>query len=228
MAGEDILGYTGAAAVAYKDALDAANNAKNALLRQYGFTMPNASGEYTIEGAQAAFDPNTLFSRETGQLDANALQRIAGSLTAGGKGLLADITSAGASTEADVISEARSRGFGGDIGGGLMNQRRRLAETQTKGELGQARSEFLASLGQTFAPIGGAWQNLQTGMLQDQAAQEAAKAYEATLVQPEAAEEGKTSTVSTSRPTNPRQYQRWTNPTTGKKFQFVSGKWKKV
>jgi len=168
VAGEDLLTYSGQAAIAYQDALNQARNAQNALLRQYGFTAPDASGAYTIEGAQSAFDPNTLFDKATGGIDKTKLENLAKSLQVGGTGRLADISRAGASSEAEAVMEVRQR-LGEGIGGGLMAQRRGLAESMTAGQVGQAKSEFLAGISGALAPIGGAWQDIKTAEAMDRA-----------------------------------------------------------
>lgn len=184
MAGEDLLTYTGQASVAYQDALNQARNAQNALLRQYGFVAPSATGDYTLEGAQAAFDPNTLFDKATGGIDQAKLGRLSQSLQMGGTGLLADLTRSGASTEADVASELQSRGFGGDVGGGLMRQRRALAEQQSASQVGAARQDFIGGMAGALSPIGGAFQNLKVAELQDKYAAETARAMrESTAVE---------------------------------------------
>jgi len=171
VAGEDLATYSGKAAIAYQDALNQARNAQNALLRQYGFTAPDASGAYTIEGAQSAFDPNTLFDKATGGIDKTKLENLAKSLQVGGTGRLADISRAGASSEAEAVMEVRQR-LGEGIGGGLMAQRRGLAETMTAGQVGQAKNEFLAGVGQAIAPIGGAYQDLKIGEAYDEASRQ--------------------------------------------------------
>lgn len=181
MAGADVLTYSGQAAIAYQDALNQARNAQNALLRQYGFTAPSASGEYSVEGAQGAFDPNSLFDKASGGIDKAKLQQLAGSLQIGGTGVLADIMRGGASAEADVVSEARSRGFGGEVGGGLLAQRRQLAEAQTGGELAAGKEKFLAGIGEALSPIGGAWQGLQNAQAMDELARQQAEAMKATI-----------------------------------------------
>ena len=231
MAGEDLLTYTGQASIAYQDALNQARNTQNALLRQYGFTAPSATGEYSVEGAQTAFDPNTLFNQATGGIDKAKLESLVGGLQAGGKGLLADISRSGASAEADVISEARSRGFGGEIGGGLLGQRRALAEAQTKGQLGTAKQQFLAGIGEALSPIGGAFQGLKLAEAQDKALQEEALAAQATLpsatdlTMPEEEVERPTSTYvkmgtpGGSPPKNPRGGKLFTGPG-GVKWQY--------
>ena len=180
MAGDSLLTYTGQASIAYQDALNQARNTQNSLLRQYGFTSPNASGQYSVENAQSAFDPNSLYDRNTGSVDKNKLASLMGSLQYGNTGRLADVARGGVSGEADVMSEVRSRGLGGEIGGGLMNQRRNLAESVAGSQMGAAKNEFIAGLGGALAPIGGAWQNLQTAQAQDAANLAAANARNAT------------------------------------------------
>ena len=180
MASIDLATNAGKASVAYQDALNQARNAQNALLRQYGFTAPNVGGGYSIESAQRAFDPNTLFDKATGGIDTAKLQSLASSLQAGPTGMLADISRGGASAEAEAVLGARAAGI---AGGGLAAQRRRLAEAQTGAQLGQARSSFLAGLGEAMSPIGGAFQQLQIAQAEDKAAEEAAKAASATIPQ---------------------------------------------
>jgi hypothetical protein len=184
LAGEDLLTYTGQASIAYQDALNQARNAQNSLLRQYGFTAPSGSDGYSVEGAQAAFNPNDLFDKTTGGLNKDKLSSLVGGLQVGGTGLLSDISRAGASEESAAVEEMRGRGFSGDIGGGLMQQRRNLAEAQTSGRIGSAKNEFIAGIAGAISPIGGAYQNLQNAGIYDQAAIEEANAYKASLSSP--------------------------------------------
>lgn len=183
MAGEDLLTYSGQAAIAYQDALNQAKNMQNALLRQYGFVAPDASGNYSVEGAQSAFDPNTLFDKATGGIDQAKLSQLVGGLGVGGTGRIADISRAGASSEAEAAMEVRQR-LGEGIGGGLMAQRRGLAEAMTAGQVGAAKSEFLAGLGEAMSPIGGAFQNLKIGEAYDEAARQEADIIRAGLFTP--------------------------------------------
>ena len=201
MAGEDLLTYTGQASIAYQDALNQARNAQNALLRQYGFTAPSGDG-YSVEGAQAAFDPNMLFDKTTGGVDKSKLASLVGGLQVGGQGLLADISRAGASEEATVMQDLAGRGFGGEIGGGLIGQRRNLAEAQASGKLGAAKTEFVSGIAGALSPIGGAYQNLQNAGIYDQAAINEANAYKASLSSPV----DLTQTVQASAPVEPGKY----------------------
>lgn len=185
MASIDLTTNAGQATVAYQDALNQAKNAQNALLRQYGFTMPGAGGTYSVEAAQSAFDPNVLFNTGTGQIDQGMIQRLAGSLQAGTTGILSDITRGGGAAEAEALAAGRASGI---AGGGLMAQRRALAESQTASQTGQAKSEFLAGIGEALSPIGSAYQQIAIGTAQDKAAAEAAAAAAASL--PQVSEEG--------------------------------------
>jgi len=182
----------GKASIAYQDALNQARNTQNALLRQYGFTMPGVNGAYSIEAAQSAFDPNTLFNTNTGQIDQSMIQRLAGSLQAGTTGILSDITRGGGAAEASVLAAGRASGL---AGGGLMAQRRALSESQTATQMGQAKSDFLAGVGEALSPIGSAYQQIAVGTAEDKAAAEAADAAAATT--PTAPEQATT----TSKPT---------------------------
>ena len=198
----DLTSSAASAAVAYQDALNQARNTQNALLRQYGFTAPGVGGEYSVEGAQAAFDPNTLFDKATGGINQARLQELAGSLRAGSTGLLADISRGGATAEAEAIMGARAAGIGR---GGLAAQRRALAEAQTAGQLGEARGQFLGGLGEAMSPIGGAFQQLQIAEAQAKAQEEAAKAAASTIPQTAeeeamAAETGDTTGVMPNKP----------------------------
>jgi hypothetical protein len=181
MAGEDLLTYTGQASIAYQDALNQARNAQNALLRQYGFTAPTAGGDYSVEAAQSAFDPNTLFDKATGGIDKEKLATLSSGLRAGSTGLLGDINRSGASAEAEAMLGARTSGIGK---GGLAAQRAQLAEAQTSGKLGAATNEFMAGIAGALSPIGGAYQNLQNAGIYDQAAINEANAYKDSLSSP--------------------------------------------
>lgn len=183
MAGESIIDYSGQAAIAYQDALNQARNTQNALLRQYGFTAPSEGG-YSVESAQTAFDPNMLFDRTTGGVDKTRLADLSANLRIGGTGELANILRAGAGAEADVAAEAQARGFGGEIGGGLMQQRRALAEAQTTGQIGQAKTQFLAGIGEALSPIGGAYQGLQNANILSELQRQSATAARSTIAEP--------------------------------------------
>ena len=228
MAGEDLLTYTGQATIAYQDALNQARNTQNALLRQYGFIAPNSTGGYSTEAAQAAFDPNSLFDKATGGVDQAKLAQAMSSIGIGGGGLLGQIGSAGAGAEAEAIQEAASRGFGGEIGGGLMNQRRQLAEAQTRGQLGQAKNEFISALGQSLSPIGTSYQQLQTAQSMDTADRLAAEAAKNSIVNASMPTEAPAGSAASTPPKKAKNYQRWTNPVNGQKMQYLNGKWKKA
>jgi hypothetical protein len=220
----DLLTNTGQAAIAYQDALNQARNAQNALFAQYGYTMPNASGGYDSKSAGEAFDPNSLYDKSTGKVDEARLTQMFGQLQMGGSGLLADITRGGASSEAEAVGELQSRGLGGDIGGGLVGQRRQLAESQAAGQIGTAKNQFVAGIGQAQSGIGGAYQTLQTGMAMDAANVAGSQAAINTVNAPVV---GDNSAGADKPPKNAKNYQRWTNAA-GVKYQFTNGKWKVV
>ena len=227
MAGESIIDYAGQAAIAYQDALNQARNTQNALLRQYGFTAPGTGGEYSVESAQAAFDPNSLFDKATGGVNKAKLAQLAGSLQVGGTGAIADIMRQGATAEADVAAEARSRGLGGEIGGGLMSQRRALAEAQTTGQVGAAKQQFLAGIGEALSPIGSAWQGVQNANIISRMQEEAAKAGESTVAKPiDFSQSLQPVPTESTTAAKPKQYDRRVQ--NGVKQQYINGKWKNV
>lgn len=183
MASIDLTSSAGQAAVAYQDALNQARNTQNALLRQYGFTMMGPTGDYSVETAQRAFDPNVLFDRATGGIDQAKLAELAKGLTVGTGGLFGEIARGGASAEAEAALGARAAG----LRGGLAQQRRQLAEAQAAQQLTEAKGQALAGLGEAMAPIGGAFQRLQIAQAEAKAQEEAAKAAAGTIPQtPEA------------------------------------------
>jgi hypothetical protein len=174
MANLDLLGNVEAATIAHKNAMMQAQFNTNALLRSFGFTMPGADGSYDVKTAQGAFNPEALFDKSTGSLNEGALQEIIKNLSVGTTGAIADVRRGGASQEAEAVAESRARGLG--AGSGLASQRRRLAESMTGEAETGAKSQFVSALGQAYAPIGTAYQDLQTAQIQAQAGAEAAGA----------------------------------------------------
>lgn len=157
MATGDLVDYSGEAAIAYKDALNQAASAKDALFRSYGLTMAGPGGEYSVEAAQSAFNPTALF--KGGELDTAKLGQMASGLTVGGTGAFADIMRSGASAEAQAQQEAMSRGLAtSDIGGGLGMQQRELAQSLAAKQLGAEKTGFLGQLAQGLAPVGTAYE----------------------------------------------------------------------
>jgi len=240
--GDNLLNYSGQANIAYTDALNQARNTQNSLFRQYGYTSADADGSYSVEGAQKAFDPNNLFDAASGKVDEARVRSLSANMRIGSKGVLADTVQAGASGEANAVSELSSRGIGGGmgVGGGLLAQRRNLAEAQASGALGAVKEQFLGGIAGALAPIGGAWQ-------QKEAAREAVSREEARLKIEAGAVNAPTdptgevsagvvteeSTKPTTKPTTkprtkkPANYARRTVPGKGKQ-QYIGGKWKNV
>jgi hypothetical protein len=234
-----IIGNAGRAAVLYQDSLNQARNAQNSLFAQYGWTMPNSGGGYDTESTGSAFDPNKLYNKETGVLDQAAFDAAAGQMRIGGKGILSDVMRGGGSAEADAMAQSAATGTGL---GGLANQRRMLAESQTAGQLGAAKSDYLSQFAQANQPIGGAYQGLQTAINEDKiAAAEAQALKDSAAVTPPVASVDPavtppvdpalappvTTTPPDRPPANAKQYQRWTNAA-GVKYQYINGKWKVV
>lgn len=174
MAGEDLLTYSGAASVAYKDAVDAATRSAKALFNEYYGSVPD-------------FDFGSIFNKETGDVSEDALKQVTSGLVSSGKGVLADIGRSGASAEADIGAEFRARGFAGGIGGGLAAQRRGLAETMAASQAGAAKKQFLGGIGEAISPVGASWQDLQAAMIQDQlaAGEAGATGFAATSASPQ-------------------------------------------
>lgn len=223
MAGEDIINYAGNAAIAYNDALTEARNTQNALLRQYGFTAPGAGGAYTVEGAQQAFNPASLLNKTTGEIDTTKLSQLSGGLQVGSSGAIANTMRQGATLEANVASEAAARGLSGEIGGGLMQQRRDLAEAQAAEATSAVKGEFLAGIGRALAPVGEKFKEAKEADIKTRGAILGAEAAKNTIAEP-------IDYSSLNEPTGankPHQYQRRTNQY-GVKQQYIGGKWKKV
>ena len=168
-----IEGNAGRAAILYQDSLNNARNAQNSLFAQYGWTMPNSSGGYDTKATGAAFDPNNLYDKSTGVLDEARAAELAGQMRIGGKGILSDVMRSGGSAEADAMAQSVATGTSG---GGLANQRRMLAESQTEGQLGAAKSDYLNQFAQANQPIAGAYQALKTATDEDRVANAAAEA----------------------------------------------------
>lgn len=192
----------GRAAVLYQDSLNQARNAQNSLFAQYGWTMPNSGGGYDTESTGSAFDPNKLYNKETGVLDQAAFDAAVGQMRIGGKGILSDVMRGGGSAEADAMAQSAATGTGL---GGLANQRRMLAESQTEGQLGAAKSDYLSQFAQANQPIGGAYQDLQTAISEDKIAAAEAQALKdsAAVTPPVAAASPEMDPPSAGAPTAP-------------------------
>ena len=166
MAITDYIQGAGSAAIAYRNALNQSKDTVNQLFRSYGWSMPGAGGQYSTQTAQQAFNPNTLFNINTGQMDADRMKTMAGQLSYGGRGVMADIARGGGAQEAEVAAGLQQAGIGR---GGLAAQRRALVEAQTGKQMMGAKEEFLTGLAGAYAPLGTAFQDVQGAMLADQA-----------------------------------------------------------
>lgn len=137
--------------LAFNAALGDARNFVNETFARYGWQMPTATGSYTSAAAGEAFDPNlTLsFDPNTGAMTSKMPTQATGQY--GTTGLFAETAQAGASGEADVTSELRSRGI---MTGGLAGQRRQLAETMASRQMGEVSSELFGGIGGAYSNVG--------------------------------------------------------------------------
>jgi len=234
----DLMTNTSQATIAYQDALNQARNAQNSLFRSYGMTSADANGNYSVEGAQGAFDPNTLFANSNTGLDLNKITELSKGLQIGGTGRLADIEKAGASGVSDVTGAAQRAGFGADTGvsGGIIGQRQQLARSQAEANLAGGKQEFLTAEANALNPIGQASSDFKQAQFQDQAATREATAQQSVwdkfLNTPfvdaqNAAGSVASNTPSNRPPSNAHQNQRWKN-SAGVQYQFINGKWKTI
>lgn len=226
----DLLTNTANAQTAYDDALKAARNASNSLFRSYGYTAPDSAGNYSVEGAQGAFNPMELFKNAQGGVDLDKIKSMAGSLQIGGTGKLADIMKAGASGVSEADIGMASRGFNasgqeGAITGGLAAQQRQLAQSKAQGALAAGKEEFLTAEAQALAPIGQASSAYKNAMFQDQmAARETNATNQVWGGLNDLLEKLGTNAVS-STASAPKQYALRTNPTSGKRERYIGNKW---
>lgn len=152
----------GLASIAFANATKQAQDAQNQLFRSFGVVAPNAGGAYTVEGAQSAFDPTKLYSG--GKFDQSLFDRAAADIHVGGTGQLADISRGAATTEADVMSGAMSRGLAGS---GLAAQARQGVEEAGISSLQAGKEQLVQGMAQALAPVGSAYETLQRGTAQD-------------------------------------------------------------
>ena len=234
----DLMTNTSQATIAYQDALNQARNAQNSLFRSYGMTSADANGNYSVEGAQGAFDPNTLFANSNTGLDINKISEMSKGLQIGGTGKLADIEKASASGVSDVTGAAERAGFGADTGvsGGIISQRQQLARSTAEQNLTGGKNQFISDIANAYAPIGQASSNFKQAQFQDQAATREATAQQSIwdkfLNTPFVDAQGSSGSVASNTPSNvppsgAKQYQRWKN-NSGVQYQFVNGKWKTI
>jgi len=231
-----IEGNAGRAAVLYQDSLNQARNAQNSLFAQYGWTMPNATGGYDTNATGTAFDPNNLYDKTTGILDQAKFDAAASQMRIGGQGILSDVMRSGGSAEADAMAQSAATGTGL---GGLANQRRMLAESQTAGRLGAAKSDYLSQFAQANQPIGSAYQALQTAITEDKikaAEADALKTSAATVVapaDPATVEATITPPVAPTSPANPlatpgKKVGEIRKNAAGVKYRWNGKKWKTI
>lgn len=161
------------ASIAYRDAVEDYGNFVDATMRQYGWTMPDASGEYSVLGAQDAFDPDRVIQFDSagkpvfGAEDAQRLAAMGASGQYGTTGLFAQTAQAGAAEEAGVQAGVRARGLGARSG--LARQAELAAETAALQNIGQVSADFFGGIMSKYGGLGKLYQDIATGEATDEA-----------------------------------------------------------
>jgi hypothetical protein len=166
-----------AAARAWNQSLTDYGNFIDQSMRQYGWTMPNASGQYSVQSAQDAFDPQTMLQfGEDGRpsFDAASLGRMGSVGQYGTTGLFAETTQMGAAREAEARMGAQARG----IKGGLAAQQERLAETLAGRELSEVSRSMFEGISGGFGGIMSSYEDVVTAEQLDRIAAAQAAAGE--------------------------------------------------
>jgi hypothetical protein len=156
------------AALAYRQAVEEYGNFVDSAMRQYGWTMPDASGQYSVQGAQDAFDPDRVIQYDTsGKPVFNVAETVA--RTAGGQygttGLFAQTAQESAAQEAEARAAARGRG----LRGGVASQQERLAETLAGRQMGTVSAGLFQDVFARYGGLGKAYQQIAVGEATDAA-----------------------------------------------------------
>jgi hypothetical protein len=156
------------ASMAYRGAVEDYGNFIDTTMRQYGWTMPDSSGQYSVQGAQDAFDPDRVIQYDTSGKPTFDLERVAAQ-TSGGQygttGLFAETAQESAAQEADVRMAARGRGFG--AGSGLSRQAELAAETQAGRAMGQVSAGLFSDIFSRYGNLGRLYGDVATGEVTD-------------------------------------------------------------
>ena len=156
------------AGLAFAGATADAGNYIDNLMSQYGWQTPGADGSYTSINAANAFDPNNIMSFGEGgvsNINAGRIAEQASGGRFGGKGVFADVTRTGASSEGDVVSQLQSRGLG--AGSGIANQQRMLAESMTDTNMGAASNDLFNQLSGQYSGVQKSYSNVESARVQD-------------------------------------------------------------
>jgi len=161
------------ASMAYRGAVEDYGNFVDATMRQYGWTMPDASGKYSVLGAQDAFDPDRVIQFDSagkpvfGAEDAQRLAAMGASGQYGTTGLFAQTAQAGAAEEAGVQAGVRARGLGARSG--LARQAELAAETAALQDIGQVSAGFFGDIMSKYGGLGKLYQDIAAGEVTDAA-----------------------------------------------------------
>jgi hypothetical protein len=155
------------ATMAYRGAVEDYGNFIDTTMRQYGWSMPGADGNYSVRNAQNAFDPDQVIQFDSSGkpvFDQEAVLARTRGGQYGTQGLFAQTAQAGAAREAEARLGARSRGL---AGGGLMTQQERLAETMAGEEMGQASATFLSDVMGKYMGLGKRYEDVAVAEAED-------------------------------------------------------------
>lgn len=158
------------ASIAYRGAVEDYGNFIDSTMRQYGWTMPDASGRYSVMGAQDAFDPDRVIQFDSsGRPTFDAASLVAS--TSGGQygttGLFAETAQAGAAGEAAARAEYRARGLG--RGSGLARQAEIGAETAATTAMGDVSAGLFGDILSRYSGLGKSYQDVVAGEATDAA-----------------------------------------------------------
>jgi hypothetical protein len=157
------------AGLAYRGAVEDYGNFIDSAMREYGWTSRDASGNYSVKGAQDAFDPDQLIQYDAAGRptfdQAALLERTSGGQY-GTTGLFASTAQAGAAAEAQARAGVRGRGI---TGGGLAAQQERLAETMTQSEMGGVSGALFSDIMSRYKGLGKAYEDVRAGEVTDAA-----------------------------------------------------------
>ena len=158
------------AGLAYRGAVEDYGNFIDSTMRQYGWTMPDASGKYSVLGAQDAFDPDRVIQFDSSgrpTFDAESLIASTSGGQYGTTGLFAETAQAGAAGEAAARAEYRSRGLG--RGSGLARQQELAAETAATTAMGDVSAGLFGDIFGKYAGLGKSYQDVVAGEATDAA-----------------------------------------------------------
>ncbi len=197
------------ASMAYRGAVEDYGNFIDSAMREYGWTMPDATGSYSVQGAQDAFDPDRTIQFDASGRPTGTPGSIAAS-TSGGQygttGLFARTAQESAALEAQEMASMRGRGFG--AGSGLGRQVESRLETGAKESIGEVSKSLFGDIFSKYGALGKQYEGVKTAEATDAMinAQNLAmlNAISNPVVASESAPDGAAPTASTSTSQGPK------------------------